>query len=146
MAVSDHAQVCMTQALGDPGVARELTSILNTGGFLPSAPPYGSAWTQTYTTAVHTVANPTTNTITDSSLGTPSTTALASQSVATTSTDGSTPSAACTKISVDAILVVIRNNISTLGAELALLKADVLADKKALTALIDDLQAGQLIT
>lgn len=146
MSVSDKTSICLVQALGDPGCAKEVVTILNTGGFLASAPPFGSAWTQTYTTTSHTVANPTTNTITDSSGGSVSTSALASQSVATTSTDGTTPSAACTKTSVDAILVVIRNSISTLAAELALLKADVLADKKNLTSLIDDLQSGSLIT
>ncbi len=146
MAVSDRTTTCLIQALGSSDAAREVVTVLNTGGFLPSAPPYGSTWTQTYTTASHTVADITTHTITDSSLGTASTSALAAQSVATTATDGTTPSAACTKTSVDAILVVIRNNISTLAAELALVKADHLALMKNLTGLIDDLQAGQLIT
>ena len=146
MSVSTKASICLIQAMGDPGVAAELVTILNTGGFLPSAPPYGSAWTQTYSTAAHTIANVTTHTITDSSGGVVSTSALESQSVATTATDGTTPSAACTKASVDAVLASIRNNIATLAAEMALLKADVLADKKAINGLIDDLQLGGLIT
>ncbi len=146
MAVSTKTRICLAQALGDHGVAKEVATILDASAGLPSAPPFGSTWTRTYTTASHTVADVTTHAITDSSLGTPSTSALAAQAVATTGTDGTTPSEACTKISVDAILVVIRNNISTLAAEVALLKADVLADKKALTGLIDDLQAGNLIT
>lgn len=146
MALSTKSQQCLVQALGDQGVALELVTILNSGGLLPGSPPFGSAWTQTYSTASHTVADVTTHAITDSSGGTASTTALAAQGVATTATDGTTPSAACTKTSVDALLVIIRNAISTLAAELALLKADVLADKKALTGLIDDLQLGGIIT
>ena len=146
MSLSTQTQIVLHAALANGGAADEVVSILNSGGLLPGAPPFGSTWTQTYSTASHTVPAVTTHTITDSSGGVASTSALAAQSVATVATDGTTPSEAATKISVDAILVVLRNNIATLAAELALVKADLLVDKKNLNGLIDDLQAGGLIT
>lgn len=85
-----------------------------------------SAYTQTYSTADRTVAAVTSHTITDNSAGTPSTSAIAALADGTTyATD----------------VAAIRNNFATLAAELALVKADLLAMKKNDNAIIDDLQA-----
>lgn len=121
------------------------------GFFAVSAVSRAGAFTQTYSTASHTVPADTSNTITDSSGGTASTTAIAAQAVtvaANACAGGATPTAAEVDTAVDGLetaigtqLTVIRNNTATLAAELALAKADALATKKALNGLIDDLQA-----
>lgn len=87
-----------------------------------------SAYTQTYATALKTVAAATTHVITDSSGGTPSTTTLA----AIVGGGG-----ACENTT--------KNAIATLAAELALANADIVALKKVVNALIDDLQALGLV-
>lgn len=93
-------------------------------------PLAGTVMTQTYSTADATVPAATTHTITDSSTGAASTTALA----AMTGVDGSGSNAAP--------LTATKDNIATLGAEAELLKADLLALKKVVNQIIDDLQVA----
>lgn len=91
----------------------------------PSKP--GTAITQTYSTAAATVPAATTHAITDSSAGTPSTTAIVALSDGTTYAND---------------VAALRNNLATLAAEDALLKADLLALKKVVNQIIDDLQSA----
>lgn len=107
--------------------------------------PAGAAMTQTFATADRTIPAVTSHAITDSSGGTASTSAIAAMAASVTGVDG-TGSNAASKANVDSQLVIVRNNIATLAAELALTKADLLADKKNLNAVIDSLQlADQLL-
>lgn len=96
---------------------------------LPREFPPPVAFTQTYSTAAASVPAATTHAITDSSAGTASTTAIAALA------DGST-------YAND--VAALRNNLATLAAEDALLKADLLALKKCVNSLIDLLQAAGL--
>lgn len=105
--------------------------------------PSGVTFTQTYSTSSTTVPADTSHAITDSTGGTPSTTALALLASSVTGVDG-TGSNAASKANVDSALVIIKNSLSTLAAELALCKADALATKKALNAVIDALQLSAL--
>lgn len=90
----------------------------------------GTTYTQTYSTAAATNPAVTSNTITDNSAGTPSTSAIAALADGTTyATD----------------VAAIRNNFATLAAELALVKADLLAVKKLQNQVIDDLQAAGVV-
>lgn len=95
----------------------------------PSKP--GTAITQTYSTAAATNPAVTSHTITDNSAGTPSTTAIAALSDGTTYAND---------------VAAIRNNFATLAAELALVKADLLAMKKLDNQIIDDLQSAGIQT
>lgn len=107
----------------------------------------GAAFTQTYSTADRTIAAITSHTITDSSTGTPSTSAIAAMTNPTlTDWNGSSvyPSAA-QATAIDAILTALKNAVATLAAEQALIKADVLADKKNLNGLIDSCQASLIV-
>lgn len=90
----------------------------------------GTTYTQTYSTAAATNPAATTHAITDNSAGTPSTTAIAALS------DGST-------YAND--VAALRNNLATLAAEDALIKADLLAVKKLVNQIIDDLQAAGVV-
>jgi hypothetical protein len=99
------------------------------GFFGATAVSQPSAYTQTYNTALKTVAVATSHTITDSSGGTASTTAIA----ALTNTAGA------------ADVVPVQNAVATLAAELALVKADLVAAKKVINALIDDLVSLGLV-
>lgn len=90
---------------------------LQDAGALP-----GTAITQTYSTAATSHPAVTTNTITDSTGGTASTSTLVAISGTYTQSE-------------------IRNNMATLAAELALTKADLLAVKKLVNQIVDDLQA-----
>lgn len=93
------------------------------GGFFGATPVVmQSTYTQTYSTAATTVPAATTHTITDSTGGTPSTSALVAISGTYTQSE-------------------VRNNFATLAAEDALLAADILALKKVVNKIIDDLQA-----
>jgi hypothetical protein len=85
----------------------------------PAARP--SAYTQNYTTASKTVANPTSATLTDNTGGAADTTLAAVEATYTQAT--------------------IRNNFADLAAMVNKLTADVLADKKVITQIIDDLQS-----
>lgn len=131
----------ITFAAGSGGLnANAATGAIRLGGasatvgfFGVAASAKASAYTQTYSTAAKTVAAATTHTITDSSTGTPSTSALA----AMTGVDGAGSNAAP--------LTATKNNIATLGAELALANADIVALKKVVNALVDDLQAYGLV-
>lgn len=80
-----------------------------------------TTYTQTYATAAATVPAATTHAITDSSGGTPSTTAIAAI--------GGTYNQA-----------EVRNAVATLAAEAELTKADIVAVKKLVNQIIDDLQ------
>lgn len=101
-----------------------------------------TTFTQTYSTtsttiATLTYADPaaiTSHAITDSSGGTPSTSELAAQAVTVTGVDG-TGSNAASKADVEALLVILRNNIATVNAELTLVKADLAAARTKLIAL-----------
>lgn len=106
--------------------------------------PSGVTFTQTYSTSSTTVPTDTSHAITDSTGGTPSTTALALLASSVTGVDGAGSNAA-SKANVDSALVIIKNSLSTLAAELVLAKADALATKKALNALIDAAQLGALV-
>lgn len=88
-----------------------------------------SAYTMTYNTAVKTSAAVTSNAITDSSGGTAST-----STIAAITTGGAAADQAPTA-----------NAIATLAAELALTKADLLATKKLLVAVITDLKSYGLL-
>jgi hypothetical protein len=94
-----------------------------------------AGYTQTYATAARTVPADTSHTITDSSGGTASTSTLAAQSV---TAGGAVDPTAALLADVNAIFVVLRNNIATVNAELTLTKADALATKKLVNALISD--------
>lgn len=80
-----------------------------------------SAYTQTYSTASKTVPALTSATLTDNTGGTATTTLAAIEATYTQAT--------------------IRNALASLASQINKLNADVLADKKVITALIDDLQA-----
>lgn len=97
------------------------------------ATPVGkaTAYTQTYSTAARVVPVATSHTITDSSGGSASTSALAAVTQA-----GNAGSAD---------LAPVQNNFATLAAELVLVKADLVAAKKVINSLIDDLQALGLV-
>lgn len=115
----------------------------------------GITFTQTYSTASGTVAAVTSNTITDNSGGTPSTSAIAAQGVtvaASACAGGATPTATQVDTAIDGLetainaeLVIIRNNTATLAAELALVKADLLAAKQNDNRIIDALQAVAIV-
>lgn len=86
-------------------------------------------YTQTYSTASATMPAATSHTITDSTGGSVSTSALA----AMTGVDGAGSNAAP--------LTTTKDSISTLAAELVLVKADLVACKQVVNKLIDTLQA-----
>jgi hypothetical protein len=91
----------------------------------------GTAFTQTYSTADTTVPAVTTHAITDSSGGAASTTTLAA--VTNAANAGS------------ADVGPVKNNFATLAAEQALVKADVLENRKLINGLIDALQAAGIV-
>lgn len=96
----------------------------STAGFFGVAPATRpTAYTQTYSTADKTIANPTVDALTDSSGGTPGTTLAAI-------TGGGAGCENATK-----------NAIASLAAQVAKLAADNLDLRQGLTAVIDDLQA-----
>ncbi len=113
-----------TEAFRINGVSGAVT--VNGGTALPSFVTQ-AAYTQTYATAARTVPAATTHVITDSSTGAASTTTIAAITSA-----GNAGSADITPT---------KNAIATLAAELALANADILALKKVVNAIIDDLQA-----
>lgn len=123
--INQHAKlVAAVRALETAvGASSELSSLL------AAAPT--SAYTQTYATALKTVANPTAATITDSSGG---------------SSGGTTIAAIAGAVDPTAALKTdTANAIATLAAMVNKNTADLLADKKVITALIDDLQALSLV-
>jgi hypothetical protein len=113
-------------AAGSVAIAQDLAHRGSKAGFFnvtPATRP--TAYTQTYSTASKTVANPTSATLTDNSGGTADTTLAAVEASYTQAT--------------------IRNNFADLAAMVNKLTADVLADKKVITQIIDDFQSLGLL-
>ena len=96
---------------------------------MPASPV---AMTQTYSTTATTVSADTSHAITDNSTGVASVSAL--EAMTSSSNAGS------------ADIGPAKNNIATLGAELAACKADALATKKLVNELIDVMQAAGLLS
>jgi hypothetical protein len=114
--------------LAAPASAVQLGTSTGKMGFFGAAPAaQPAAFTQTYATAARSHPAATTNTIADNSGGTASTSAL--EDVTEANNAGS------------ADRVPTENNLATLAAEQALLKADLLALKKLVNAIIDDHQS-----
>lgn len=89
-----------------------------------------NTYTQTYSTALRTVANPTAGALTDNTAGSADTTLQALADGTTYATD----------------VAAIRNNFADLAAMCNKLTADLLSVTKNVTALVDDLQTAGLIS
>lgn len=100
-----------------------------------------SAYTKTYSTSSKTIPALTVDTLTDNTGGAAGTTLAVVTAPDLSAWDGAHDPTAAQATAIDAAITSLTNTVASLAAEIAKLKADALANKQNIVAIVKDLEA-----